>query len=258
MRKFLGLVVIVSMFVTGVSYAAPVRLPSNAGKTDAVLGSMGNGKVLIGVGAEYDKVDSVKFEDSAGKAEFDMAGVVLSLTYDKWVSVYGTYGRVMNPQFSGNDGADYKLEFDESDMWGVGANSLLYENEGLEFFTDVSYRATSDFDVNTFTYGSTTYTKADLLPGASLTGKWEEWQVALGASKTFGMFKPYAGVKYSDVKFTAKAAASGDSVSESANSKDNIGAFLGVIINPSKGLEFNIQGRFLDETAGLLSATFKF
>lgn len=40
--------------------------------------------------------------------------------------------------------------------------------------------------------------------------------------------------------------------------KDKVGVFVGTTLVPVKGLELNIQGRFIDETAVMGSVTYKF
>jgi hypothetical protein len=252
-RKIVFAVTVV-IFTCSLASAAPVRVPSNVFRADSVIDEM-DGKLLMGVGAEYDHVDKIKFKESQ-QANYDSASGLISLTYDKKYSVYGTFGDMLGFEFSDTDGD--KANFDDSFMWGAGANGVILEHEGYQLFADGSYTATVDMDVNKLTVDSMVFTKADFIPGASATGKLEEWQVALGVAKDFEWIKPYAGAIYLDSKVSAEASSGSNSISASVKNKDKVGVFVGVQINPIKGLGINIQGRFIDETAVMGSVTYQF
>lgn len=257
-RKSLLLGLLVSFLLSSVAIASPVRLPSDSGQTKAVFGGDEAGW-LMGIGAEYDHMDKMKFKEST-EASYDSASGTVSLTYEKKYSLYGVFGSMLNPEFSGTStaGDTAELSFDDSFVWGAGANAVIVEKDGYQLFADGSYSATDDMDVNKVTINSTEYTKSDFVAGASATGKLEAWQVALGVTKNFDWIKPYAGVKYLDVKATGKVSVSGDSFEASVKNKDKVGVFTGVAITPMPGLELNVQGRFVDETAVMGSVSYKF
>ncbi len=235
--------------------AAPVRIPG--GKADEGVAKIGNGKFIMGVGAEYDHVDTMKFKESS-EVNFDSAAAVVSLAYDRKYSVYGIFGEILGPEFIDNNGGPFKATFDDTFMWGAGANGIIYEQEGLQFFADGSYSEADDMDFNKITFGSTEYTKADLLPGASIKGKFEQWQAALGVAKDFEWIKPYGGVLYVDSKSTVKVSVTGNSESASVKNKDKVGVFAGMTVTPLKWLGLNVQGRFIGETAVMGSVTLRF
>ena len=258
MFRKIVLAVISVAFTCTLASAAPVRLPSNAGKTESLLGEIAGGKVLVGVGAELDHVDNTKLKDNS-EHNYDSASGLLSLTYDKKYSVYGTVGQIIDPEFKGSDAGDtFSVKFDNALIWGVGANAVIMENEGWQLFTDGSYNATLNMDIYQFRYNSTVYNKWNINNDASIEGKLEQWQVALGVTKDFQWVKPYAGVKYFDTKDTMKVTAAGDSVSGVETNKYKFGVFVGTSVTPIKGVELNIQGRLIDESAIMGSATFKF
>ncbi len=237
--------------------AAPVRVPG--GKVDQAAVKMGDGKFVIGAGAEFDHMDKMEL-DEEDEVSTDAAVALISVTYDNKFGVYGTVGQLIDPKYSADVGSTQgEISFDDSMIWGLGLNGIIFESEGLQLFADTSYRTTDDMDLKSFTYGSNSYDKADLdSAGLSMKGEVEEWQVAFGIAKDFEFMKPYIGVKYLDSEFTGKASAGGDTLEGTSNNKDSVGLFLGVVATPAKWVDLNIQGRFFDETAVMGSVTFKF
>ena len=258
-KKSLGLGLMCMVFVAGTAFAAPVRLPSNTGKTSAVLGEMAGGKVLIGLGGEYDYVNKMKLKEST-ELNYNSAAGLLSLTYDKKYSVYGSFGAVLDAEIKGTEsnGLESKLGFDSAFMWGVGANGVIVEKDGYQLFADASYSTTGDMDINRMSLGNMIIAKDDFPGNLSFTGTFQEWQAALGVSKDFEWFKPYAGAKYSDTRFTMNITQYGESDSSYINNRNKFGAFVGATVTPVKGVGLNLQGRFIDETAVMGSATFQF
>jgi len=102
--------------------------------------------------------------------------------------------------------------------------------------------------------------------GAFKSTVMQEWHVAVSLAKKIKSFIPYVGVRYSDARFETKGIEDqlvwGADMAWIYNikykAKDNVGVFLGTDYNLTKNLSFNIEGRFIDETAMSLGATYKF
>ncbi len=94
----------------------------------------------------------------------------------------------------------------------------------------------------------------------------QEWHVAVSLGKRIKSFLPYVGVRYSDARFKTKGIE--DQLVWGADmawlydfkfkADNNVGVFLGTDYNITKNLSVNIEGRFIDETAMSLGATYKF
>ena len=149
------------------------------------------------------------------------------------LDIYTTLGQINDPEFRQTfDGSDVKFELEDKFIWSVGLAGTIYEWEdaGIQLFGDGNYRRASGMDYKAVVVDGTRYTKSEL--SGEVDAKWEEWQVAFGVSKKFKYFIPYVGVKYSDVKASAKATAGGIEYGDRDKSKRKVGPFLGVSIVP--------------------------
>ncbi len=114
-----------------------------------------------------------------------------------------------------------------------------------------------DMDYESVSKDGTTYSKNQL--GGKTDAKWQEWQAAFLIGKKFNNFIPYAGLKYSDIKASAKAIISGTTYdSDSTDSDNKVGVFVGCSIIPTKQLSIDLQGRFIDEEAFTVGICNKF
>jgi len=163
---------------------------------------------------------------------------------------------------------DQKMEFDgEFDFaWGAGAKLGFYQSpKGLRIMGDVqylTYEVDGDFSINGVD-------RAAFESPASYNSKTkvEEWQAALYMVQEIRQFSPYLGVKYSDLELKNETNVSGRTAgvpysykeTTKAEADKNFGVFLGADFNiiPTR-LSVNIEGRFLDETAGSLGVNYKF
>jgi len=128
-------------------------------------------------------------------------------------------------------------------MWGIGVDGTIYEWEkyGLSIFGDINYRQAKDIGAETLVIDGTEYKLGDF--DITAKAKWEEWQVALGIAMKFKYFIPTYGIKYFDVKTSAKISYSGDTYgSDSAKSKNKVDPFIGVSIIPVKGISIDLDG----------------
>lgn len=82
-----------------------------------------------------------------------------------------------------------------------------------------------------------------------------EWHVAPYVAKKFGNFLPYLGVRYSDARIKGKDE-DGDTTKIKAD--DNFGVFLGTDYKIGENWRLNLEGRFVDETAMSVGATYRF
>ena len=173
---------------------------------------------------------------------------------------------------------DEKFEFeDDWDFaWGIGAKIKIFETPGgLRFMADgqyLSYKVDGDVKVDGKDLDQLILEEFRLWdPMATFSSDSEieikEWQVALYVNQTFGNFSPYAGIKYSecdvDFELNGSGQLSGDpysmKVKGDAEADDNFGIFLGtdIYVIPNQ-LSINIEGRFLDETAGTIGVNYRF
>lgn len=92
-------------------------------------------------------------------------------------------------------------------------------------------------------------------------GEWKgeitfyEWHVAPYVAKKLGNFVPYLGARYSDARMSDK-----DEWGTKTKIKadDNFGVFLGTDYKIGENWKLNLEGRFIDETAMSVGATYKF
>ena len=94
------------------------------------------------------------------------------------------------------------------------------------------------------------------------TGSWtgeltlDEWHVAPYVAKKVGNFTTYLGVKYSDMKIDFES--EGDDEKLELDADDNVGVFVGASYKLKEAWSFNIEGRFVDETAMSFAVTYRF
>jgi len=89
----------------------------------------------------------------------------------------------------------------------------------------------------------------------------QEWHIAPYIAKKIGNFTPYLGAKYSDLRIKAKEKEWEGESSDwwiKFKAKRNVGLFLGTDYKIADNWKFNLEGRFVDETAMSLAATYKF
>lgn len=91
---------------------------------------------------------------------------------------------------------------------------------------------------------------------------YREWQVGLGLSYKWRFFIPYFGVKYSDVRAKFKHLHSLSTIFPKKHftmkNEDPIGLFVGFGLSAERIFALNLEFRFLDETAGTVSADIRF
>lgn len=147
--------------------------------------------------------------------------------------------------------------------WGLGAKACLFGcgGSGMRIMADaqyLSYEVDGDFEL--------AGVDLDDLGDADSETEVTEWQVALYANWTIQQWSPYAGVKYSDIDVendtdvsgTADGVAFTIDASADFEADDNVGIFVGTDFNINSNLSLNIEGRFIDETAGSIGLSWQF
>ena len=259
--KVIGVLCFVFLCSATAAFAAPVNLPEGLkGKEGLLLAKDWSENVDLSVSYFYDNVFKRELAKNAGKVDFNTMGGKITLSLLNKFDIYAMLGELMSPEWKDILGLDVKSSLQDKFMWGVGANAIIYEweQQGIAIFGDGNYRRATGIDYDSVTVNGITYSKSQLT-GTSASARWEEWQFALGVSKKFKYFIPYAGVKYSDVRAAAKVTASGTTYDlGTASSKSKVGPFVGVSIIPTKGVSIDVCGRFVDEQAISVGATVRF
>jgi len=86
----------------------------------------------------------------------------------------------------------------------------------------------------------------------------QEWHIAPYIAKKLGNFVPYLGVRYSDLRQNYKVVLEDESSKIKFKADDNFGVFVGTDFKITDTWKLNLEGRFVDETAMSLGATYKF
>ena len=256
MRRLLIFSAVLHFLAFGFVYAAPVDVPT---VIQGLEGNIFNDKELglgLSIAAEADflgkRILSIEGSEETAKVKGQFYTSKIILTIINKFDIYGIFGKAENLEYK-----DSGIKFKPKDKltWGAGVSVPIYEWKscGIKFFADGKYRAVNNIDYasnyQSFypnSYGGYyvgSYTEPKFLVD------WQEWQVAFGAAKRFKYFLPYLGVKYSDFRESSK---------NSVNYSDNVvGIFVGCAVTPIKAFSIDLQGRFIDETALSIKATYK-
>lgn len=262
MYKLLILFITSYFIVIGLLYAAPVDVPT---EIQGLEGNIFNDKKLgigLSIAAEADFLGERKLgiegseEIAKVKGQFYTSKIILTVI-NKF-DIYGIFGKAENLEYKDSG---IKLKPKDKLTWGVGVSVPIYEwkNCGIKLFADGKYRAVNNIDYFS-NYQSSSSSSPSSYDGSSYYGgsstvpkflvNWQEWQVAFGVAKKFKYFMPYGGIKYSDFR---------ESSINSINYSDAIiGIFIGCAITPIKAFSIDLQGRFIDENAFAVKATYKF
>lgn len=247
-KKVLSLFMFLTVICVGAVQAAPIQRVS--GNTAELWG---NDDFSFGVGVQYDSLDERELEGNS-EIGFDAVSGLLALDFMKQYRLYGTLGQTSNGLIT-EKVAGTKIDYDVEDdlIWSVGLAADLYtiEDQELTFFGDISYRSLSESTIENLKVNGSTIS----LAGLGVEADYEEFQVALGLSKKFEKFTPYAGVQYSNIDYVARVGSSYEAVGDAA---DEFGVFVGSSIEAFKGVDIDVQGRFVNETAFTVGATYKF
>ncbi len=211
---------------------------SSDAKVTSEIESMSRSMAEIGYGI----TDNIDVYTKLGVAQFN-AQTVLTGHMDADPTFSATYTEEVKGDPAFAYGLGVKGVFDMGSGWLIGGDAQYLSHE-------------NDYTLNEYYEDSDLNTATDEAKGTATV---QEWQVALTLGKKIESFTPYVGVKYSDMKVEGKTTWDDDSTSSQTYKADNnFGAFVGLGYNLSDKWVFNVEGRFIDETAVALTAGYKF
>jgi hypothetical protein len=251
------------------SYGAPVgNIADPAMLKSAVIPRNEDRPVLsTTVGEETDlafdrKVENYGYE---GDSEYEFVGGKMSAVFFDKVTVYGIVGNARCKEYYEDMGITAQADSEPAIAWGVGGKVILYElpvkmeqikDCVVRFGVDGRYRST-DFDIDRVAINGQWYYLPDT-GVANVTMKLDEWQAAGEVSVQIGRFVPYCGIKYSDFNADVKVTVLGTTYDDDSIRPENkLGFFVGADIIMFESLSFNVEGRFIDETALSLGCTLR-
>jgi outer membrane protein W len=261
MKKLILLSLVSLLCLPLASYAASIGGAETQGK----------GKFAIGLDQEFVFDRDMKF-DKASWGELD-SGETVKVEIDSMyrTMVKASYGVLDNLDVYVKLGtADFKM----TDVWtetgeewhdtakgknafayGFGAKGTYELKDGWFVGADVQYLRHKN------KYSGSGYDALDPADTDSWHGKmtFQEWQVAPYIAKKIGNFVPYLGVKYSDLRIKEKSVDDdGDEDTIKWKADDNVGVFVGTDYKIADNWKLNLEGRFVDETAMSVGATYRF
>lgn len=230
--------------------AAPVGNPAKSLLT--------KGEYPIKVGTELDFVIERELDVSGVDVEieaFNWYMSKISYTMADKVDLYCLLGGASGEFSEKYSGVDLKYETEGAFAWGLGATFLLNEFEnGIRLGLDGRYRQVEP-DIDEVILNNVDV--SSIITSGSI--EYKEWQVALGISKEFEQFVPYGGIKYTDVEASMKATILGTTYkTDDINSDGVFGIFIGCDFLPTENISIGVEGRFIDETAVTVAATYHF
>jgi len=177
---------------------------------------------------------------------------VFTLNFLDRVELFGNAGIFSfqwDQERKGGGHLSYKV--DSSFAWGVGGRALLAYWEDLHLSINASYVDCSPSHV-LVRVESTRDWSSDI--------HFNAWQVGGGLSYQFGWFSPYVGVDYLNETIETGHFSSPllPDKGFTFTLKNPFGIYLGMGIVLQKGLNFNIEARFINEEALSFSADMKF
>lgn len=265
MGKYLLAALLVLGLGTAV-YAAPVGLTSEADLTEGELWADNN--IGISAGFIVDSVSKRKVDVDSGRFEMNAYAARIGLSVIDRFNFYVDLGTANDMEFQFSDRGDaIRVRYEDEFMWGVGVNALIYRwDNGLEVGAGVSYRK-ADMNFEDATVAGTEFKRNSGSVNSVTDGEMEEMQIAAELAWRTDYFSPYVGLKYSDIDIDAKFTAIGqEHKAQGVSSDQTIGVFVGLTITPkldvfgdkSDRIAINIEGRFIDEEAVSVGASYKF
>lgn len=264
MRKY-ALAALFVLLMGTVVYAAPVGLTSEA---DATKGELWADKDIgITAGIIVDIVSERKISMDSGAFEMDAFLLRLGASYLDRVNVFVDLGTANDMEFSYTiAGQQYVTKFDDEFMWGIGANALIYRwDNDFEIGVHGSYRK-ADMNMEETTIDGVNHKRTSGGMTSIVDGDFTEIQGAVELAWKKELFTPYIGIKYSDVEVDARFTLYGTlRDANDKNAVNNVGIFLGLTMTPNmdselfgERLAINVEGRFIDEEAISIAASYRF
>lgn len=137
-------------------------------------------------------------------------------------------------------GGGIKLAHEIKDGWIIGIDAQYLTSDHKLDFTATSKSGA----ITRATYG---------------TCRIQEWHAAPYIAKKIASLTPYAGGRYSDLRLKQEGPDDPKRWDKLRFKADcNMGVFVGTDWSPAEHFKFNIEGRFIDETAVSVSAAYRF
>jgi hypothetical protein len=224
--------------------------------------------VSFRIGYEGNFVSDAKLKQiTASSARVDNFGIncnsgSLTLNIKNIFDAFGTLGasRVnANWRISPPAGGLFRIETETRYhfSWMAGGRVVLWHNEKTALGLSGRYYSTKP---------EISWLTSNGLPLIVRGGEmcYQEWQVAFGLSHQIGIFVPYFGIKYSDVRTEINNLPNGVIVSSAGTNtitmkrKNHVGGFLGVTLTNGCKFLLNIEARLADEEAATVSGQIRF
>ena len=245
-KKFL-IFILISSVITCFPFSsmgAPVNVPGRP-----LLSVQSNSEYPANITLEGDFVANRTLKEDACVTQATWANLkITEIFMDGRVQPYIIFGDLLDGEFKQKvDNIDIEYKTNDALSWGLGTTILVWEiTDKLGLGLDFKYRQVTP-SVDKVIIDDTSFSRDD--DNVSLGCNYQEWQVALGLCGLTERFIGYGGIKYSDVKTFLKAKAGGVDTSNTFNSAQNIGAFIGCEYTLTENTTIGLEGRFIDEEA---------
>jgi len=251
--------------VSGMVYAAPVGLTSEADATKAELWAEEN--LGLSIACIGDFISDRDIDVAGGEFEMDTIFARIGLSAFDRINLYVDFGQVLDMSYAcelNTTLVQVKYEYDDDFIWGIGLNGLLYRwDNGLEIGAGASYRQ-AEMNIEKATIDGNSYDRAQF--ALVNDGDLSEWQAAVELAWNLDFFVPYVGIKYSDVEVDGDVTLAITQYNGSGkDAGTNVGGFVGVTLLPrldgipkSEQVSINVEARFIDENALNVGLAYKF
>lgn len=197
-------------------------------------------------------------------AKVDFYGGIAGLIYKNRYALYGGAGVAKVEATYTILNKEITWESDHGFTYLIGGTIKLYEKDFKNFYDskllislDTQWRNT-DIDADVITIDSVNYD----IPHSAISYssiEYNDWHMALACGLDFGMFSPYAGIKYSDFESSVRVMKGATLYQkDNAEADDNFGLFVGAGIKIVNSLYANIEAGFIDEDFISGSLSWKF
>ena len=187
----------------------------------------------------------------------------LAVGINDWANVYAKLGVAnLEQKLNWNVPSSYTIEYEYGPLWGIGGNALHNFGNNFGIGTDVQFNMWfTDADSISGTNSPTFINKGSLKNWDFQTALYVTYTYEVGAEYKI---IPYAGGYYSnfqaDIDDTIRYQDSGGTQYTVGDSEaeDNLGILVGMNVQFSENMAFNLEGRFIAETAATVGASYKF
>jgi opacity protein-like surface antigen len=259
--KKLFLLSLITLFCLPVTiYAASIGEAETQGKGKLGIGA--NESIVFNKDLKFKSASGLGANQTIKNPEIDKAyQTMFKVSYglldnlDIYVNLGASDYKVKADSYDGSSkNADEKINSDTSFAYGLGLKTTRELGNDWLLGCDLQYsRSKNEADVTETEVGgdssSTKYKSAVV----------QEWHVAPYIARRINDFTPYFGVRYSDMKLSMKnSSEAGWTDNHKYEADDNVGFFAGTDYKIGENWKLNLEGRFIDETAMNVGATYKF